>query len=120
MRPDGMISLPLLNDVQAAGLTPEQLRDRGDRGGEAVHRGSRRHHHRQDDQQPEGVHHRPGGASPGPYPLTAPTTVLQLISMAGGLTEFAEAEGHHGDAHGERQARALPVQLQGRRQAART
>ena len=28
VRPDGMISLPLLNDVQAAGLTPMQLRPR--------------------------------------------------------------------------------------------
>src|SRR5207247_10261523 len=27
VRPDGRISLPLLNDVQAAGLTPLQLRD---------------------------------------------------------------------------------------------
>lgn len=27
VRPDGKISLPLLNDVQAAGLTPEQLKD---------------------------------------------------------------------------------------------
>ena len=27
-RPDGKITLPLLNDVQAAGLTPDQLRDR--------------------------------------------------------------------------------------------
>src|SRR5688572_26952721 len=26
VRPDGRISLPLLNEVQAAGLTPEQLR----------------------------------------------------------------------------------------------
>jgi polysaccharide export outer membrane protein len=29
---------------------------------------------------------------PGPYPLMAPTTVLQLISMAGGLHEFADAK----------------------------
>ncbi len=28
VRPDGMISLPLLNDVAAAGLTPEELRQR--------------------------------------------------------------------------------------------
>ncbi len=28
VRPDGMITLPLVNDVQAAGLTPDQLRDR--------------------------------------------------------------------------------------------
>src|SRR5262249_40948243 len=27
VRPDGKVSLPLLNDVQAAGLTPMQLRD---------------------------------------------------------------------------------------------
>src|SRR5437588_5282709 len=27
VRPDGKISLPLLNDVQAAGLTPMQLRE---------------------------------------------------------------------------------------------
>ncbi len=27
VRPDGMITLPLLNDVQAAGLTPMELRD---------------------------------------------------------------------------------------------
>ena len=27
VRPDGRISLPLLNDVQAAGLTPQQLAD---------------------------------------------------------------------------------------------
>src|SRR5262245_18016364 len=26
VRPDGMISLPLLNEIKAAGLTPEQLR----------------------------------------------------------------------------------------------
>src|SRR4051812_33217589 len=28
VRPDGRISLPLLNDVMAAGLTPDQLRER--------------------------------------------------------------------------------------------
>src|SRR5687768_7861133 len=27
VRPDGMISLPLLNDVQASGMTPSQLKD---------------------------------------------------------------------------------------------
>ena len=27
VRPDGMISLPLINEVQAEGLTPDQLRD---------------------------------------------------------------------------------------------
>jgi len=27
---------------------------------------------------------------PGPYPLTGPTTVLQLISLAGGLLDYAD------------------------------
>ena len=29
---------------------------------------------------------------PGPYPLTSPTTVLQLIATAGGLREFAHRD----------------------------
>ena len=29
-------------------------------------------------------------SKPGQYPLTAPTSVMQLIAMAGGLTEFAD------------------------------
>ena len=36
VRPDGKISLPLLNDVQAAGLTPDQLAAQSDRGIEKV------------------------------------------------------------------------------------
>ena len=28
VRPDGLISLPMLNDIQAGGLTPEQLRQK--------------------------------------------------------------------------------------------
>jgi len=27
---------------------------------------------------------------PGPYPLGAPTTVLQMLSLAGGLSDFAK------------------------------
>ena len=58
VRPDGKISLPLLNDVQAAGLTPDQLRAQLDEGGGEVHRGAERDRRRQGDQQPQGVHHR--------------------------------------------------------------
>jgi polysaccharide export outer membrane protein len=28
----------------------------------------------------------------GPYPLNGPTTILQLIAMAGGLREFADGK----------------------------
>jgi polysaccharide biosynthesis/export protein len=89
VRPDGMISLPLLNDVKAAGLTPEQLRD-------SVNEAARKFF-----EDPnvtiniKAINSRKvfitgSVAKPGPYPLSAPTTVLQLISMAGGLTEFAK------------------------------
>ena len=37
VRPDGKISLPLLDDVQAAGLTPMQLRERLVSGARRVH-----------------------------------------------------------------------------------
>ena len=29
---------------------------------------------------------------PGPYPLTSPTTVMQLISLAGGLRDYADSK----------------------------
>ena len=30
--------------------------------------------------------------TPGAYPLTGPRTVMQLIALAGGLVEYADAE----------------------------
>jgi polysaccharide biosynthesis/export protein len=91
VRPDGMISLPLLNDVPAEGLTPEQLREKltqlaktkyfeGDPNITITVRtiNSRK------------AYITGQVARPGPYQLTAPTTVLQLIATAGGLTEFAK------------------------------
>ncbi len=89
VRPDGMISLPLLNDVKAAGLTPEQLRD-------AVNEAAKKFFEDPNVTiniktiNSRKVFITGSVAKPGPYPLTAPTTVLQLISMAGGLTEFAK------------------------------
>jgi polysaccharide export outer membrane protein len=91
VRPDGMISLPLLNDVKAAGLTPEQLRA-------TIQEAARTYL-----EDPNvtvvvrTIHSRKvfitgQVAKPGPYPLTAPTTVLQLIAMAGGLSEFADGK----------------------------
>jgi polysaccharide export outer membrane protein len=91
VRPDGMISLPLLNDVKAAGLTPEQLRAELTQAAEkfievpsvtvvvdAIN--SRR------------VFVTGQVAKQGPYALSAPTTVLQLLSTAGGVLEYADAK----------------------------
>lgn len=91
VRPDGRISIPLLNDVQAAGLTPSQLRDKlmesaaqflEDPNATVVVKqiNSRK------------VFITGLVNKPGPYVLTSPTTVLQLIAMAGGLLEFARSK----------------------------
>ena len=60
VRPDGKISLPLLNDVQAAGLTPPQLRDRLTELSQKYPRRPERHDRRPSDQQQEGIHHWSG------------------------------------------------------------
>jgi polysaccharide export outer membrane protein len=88
VRPDGKITLPLINDVEAAGLTPDQLHDRLNRayvkffsdpritvGVKAIN--SRK------------VFIAGGVQKPGAYDLLASMTVLQLISVAGGLDQFA-------------------------------
>lgn len=89
VRPDGKISLPLLNDVVAAGQTPEQLRHR-------LAEAARRFVQspvvtvvvRQVNNNRAFITGQV--AHPGPYVLSGPTTVLQLIAMAGGFTEFAK------------------------------
>jgi polysaccharide export outer membrane protein len=91
VRPDGKISLPLVNDIQAAGLTPGQLRDN-------VNTVARRY-----VEEPsvtvvvKQINSRKlyitgQVEKPGPYPMGGPTTVLQLISMAGGLKEFTDGK----------------------------
>jgi polysaccharide export outer membrane protein len=88
VRPDGKISLPLLNDVQAAGLTPAQLR-------ETLKKALR-------DYIPQPavsvivreVHSFKVTVigevkAPGRYELKSQATVLDLLAMAGGLNEFA-------------------------------
>ena len=91
VRPDGRISLPLLNDVDAAGLTPDELRERL----VAVAK--------QFVTEPaptvvvKEIHSRrvfiTGNVEkPGPYALNGPMTVLQLIATAGGLREFVSGK----------------------------
>jgi polysaccharide export outer membrane protein len=89
VRPDGRISLPLLNDVVAAGRTPEELRDA------LVAEASQFFGNPNPTVVVKEIRSRKvfiTGAveKPGPYIVTAPTSVLQLISMAGGLKEYAD------------------------------
>jgi polysaccharide biosynthesis/export protein len=91
VRPDGKITLPLLNDVDAVGITPDQLRDR-------ITEAARKY-----VEDPnvtvvvKAINSRKvfiqgNIAKAGPYPLMAPTTVMQLIATAGGVQEFAKSD----------------------------
>jgi polysaccharide export outer membrane protein len=88
VRPDGMISLPLLNDIQAAGLTPMQLRDVL----------SQRLAEYMSAPEVSIIVAEPRSSKvlvigevqrPGNVDLRKPTTVLEALFMAGGLTNFA-------------------------------
>jgi len=91
VRPDGKVSLPLVNDIKAAGLTPEQLRQ------ELITRLS------EFVPAPEvavivrEVHSAKVAVvgavrSPGRFELRSPATVLEMIAMAQGFTDFAERD----------------------------
>ncbi len=91
VRPDGKISLPLLNDVDATGLTPAQLSDRiTERAKRYVEDPNVSVVVRQINSRK--VYVTGEVFKPGPYPLTGPTTILQMIAMAGGLREYADAK----------------------------
>jgi polysaccharide biosynthesis/export protein len=91
VRPDGRVTLPLLNDIQAAGLTPEQLRDI------LVEAAQKFVEDPNATVTVKQINSRKVFITgqvekPGPYSLTGSTTVLQLIAMAGGLKEFADGK----------------------------
>jgi polysaccharide export outer membrane protein len=91
VRPDGMITLPLIRDIKAAGLTPDQLRDQVTKAAAkfiedpnvtvVVRQINSRN-----------VFITGQVARPGPYGVSGQMTVLQLIAVAGGLTEFANSK----------------------------
>jgi polysaccharide biosynthesis/export protein len=92
VRPDGKISIPLLNDVQAAGLTPVQL-------GESLEKAASKYvtaptatvivreiRSRKIFVIGQGI------AKQGIVPLNTEMTVLQAIASAGGLLEYAQKD----------------------------
>lgn len=91
VRPDGKISLPLLNDVQAAGLTPEQLRaSLTEAAAKFIEEPTVTVVVKQINSRRVFVTGQVN--KPGPYPLSGPTNVMQLIAMAGGVLEYADAK----------------------------
>jgi polysaccharide export outer membrane protein len=89
VRPDGRVSLPLLHDIQAAGLTPMQLREYLEKTlvryieSPTVSVIVREVHSYQ-------VSVVGQVKTPGRFQLTDHATVLDVLAMAGGLTEFAD------------------------------
>lgn len=88
VRPDGKISLPLINDVQASGLTPMTLR-------EQIAQELKKFKEIPEvsvivkEANSQVVYILGQVAKPGTYPLAANATVLQMVAQAGGFTPFA-------------------------------
>jgi polysaccharide biosynthesis/export protein len=88
VRPDGKISLPLVNDVQAAGLTPTQL-------SEEISTELKKFITNPqvtvivNQINSQRVYILGEMTRPGAYPLLPGMTVLQALSSAGGFTPFA-------------------------------
>lgn len=91
VRPDGKVSLPLVNEIDAAGLTVDEFR-------KALTTAYEKYQAdptvlvsvKQINSRKVYITGNVGKA--GPYPLSGPTTVVQLIAMAGGVTEYADTE----------------------------
>ena len=91
VRPDGKISLPLLNEMQAAGYTPEQLREK------ITEAAAKYLEEPNSTVVVKEIHSRNvfitgSVARPGSFPLIGEMNVLQLIAQAGGLQEYADSK----------------------------
>ena len=89
VRPDGRITLPLIGDINALGLTPEQLK------GHITKAASKLIEDPSVTVIVRAINSRKvfitgQVTTPGAYPLTGPLTVMQVIALAGGLTEYAD------------------------------
>ena len=92
VRPDGKISLPLLNDVQAAGLTPAEL-------SKVITEGLKKFINSPqvtvtvNEINSRRVYVTGEVAHAGAFPLLPNMTVLQALSSSGGFTQFAKTKG---------------------------
>ena len=92
VRPDGKISLPLLNDVQAAGLSPLEL-------SKAISDGLKKYMNNPQvtvtvlDINSRRIYVTGEVTRPGVLPLLPNMTVLQALTGASGFTPFARTKG---------------------------
>ncbi|KMY66531.1 hypothetical protein AAU61_15395 [Desulfocarbo indianensis] len=91
VRPDGRISLPLVDDVVAEGLTPMELKD-------VVAKNLRRYVEAPQvyvtvkDPGSQTVSILGNVQKAGRYPMLAPTNVLMALALAGGFNEWAHKD----------------------------
>lgn len=91
VRPDGKISLPLVNDIQASGLTPRQLQMRlAERLKEFIDAPNVTVVVTKIESQAVSIVGKV--SKPGVYPLGAPMTVLELLARSGGFQEEAKTK----------------------------
>ena len=91
VRPDGRIALPLISEVQAAGLTPEELQKKiTEESKKFMEDASITVVVRAINSLKVFITGQVG--KPGVYALTSSMTVMQLISIAGGLQEYANSK----------------------------
>jgi polysaccharide export outer membrane protein len=89
VRPDGKISLPLIGEVQAGGITPEKL-------AVSITEGFSKYVSNPEVMvQVASVNSKKYFISgevlrPGSYPLVVPTTILEALAVAGGFREYAD------------------------------
>ena len=92
VRPDGKITLPLVGDIQASGLTPKALQAN-------ITQGLRSYVASPEVtvivQEVKSLKFNIVGeiVRPGSYPLSQPMTVLDAIAVGGGLKDFAKKSG---------------------------
>jgi polysaccharide biosynthesis/export protein len=89
IRPDGLISLPIIGDMQAAGMTANELADRI---AQSLSQFSKNPAVSVSVKEINSYSIYVLGevTKPGKYQAKSYTTILQAISMAGGFTEFAK------------------------------
>lgn len=88
VRPDGHISLPLVNDIRAAGLTPMELREVLIKSfAEYIPNVEVAVILREVNSPTISIYGEV--REPGQYGLRHPTRLLEMLAKAGGLTEFA-------------------------------
>lgn len=89
IRPDGLISIPIVGDIQAAGLSANDLAQRiAERFRQFVQNPAVSVNVKELNSY--SVYVTGEVAKPGKYQLKSYVTVLQAISMAGGMTEYAK------------------------------